>query len=190
MQLPLKKHVYLENLERNVFSRQLFHCLHSEKPFTASFKCLGLNMRAITPWRLLPKPLSTDEAWHIFFFLSQILSSVFRVSRPRVTLVQRQRTRGVPENQILHFYSVTHKTASQAFLLWKDFLKALEGKKRGHRTRSVNTSPLSQGGLLQRSQCPFTHQFTLSSTLHSSSAPGVLPRKPVINQSWTESSMK
>lgn len=130
MQLPLKKHVYLENLERNVFSRQLFHCLHSEKPFTASFKCLGLNMRAITPWRLLPKPLSTDEAWHIFFFFkSQILSSVFRVSRPRVTLVQRQRTRGVPENQILHFYSVTHKTASQAFLLWKDFLKALEGKK-------------------------------------------------------------
>lgn len=37
-----------KTLREMFFSRQLFHCLHSEKPFTASLKCLGLNMRAIT----------------------------------------------------------------------------------------------------------------------------------------------
>lgn len=117
-------------LREMFFSRQLFHCLHSEKPFTASLKCLGLNMRAITHWCLLPKPLSTDEAWHIFFLKkSQILSSVFRVSRPCVTSVQRQRTRGVPENQILHFYSVNHSVASISAV--EGFFEGTGGKKKG-----------------------------------------------------------
>lgn len=140
---------------------------------------------------LTPSAKATFYRWslaHLLFKKSQILSSVFRVSRPCVMSVQRQRTRGVPENQILHFYSVNHSVASISAV--EGFFEGTGGKKRGHRTRSVNTSPLSQGGLLQRSQCPFTHQFTLSSTLHSSSAPRVLPRKPAINQSWTESSIK
>lgn len=139
---------------------------------------------------LTPSAKATFYQWslaHLLFKKSQILSSVFRVSRPCVMSVQRQRTR-VPENQILHFYSVNHSVASISAV--EGFFEGTGGKKRGHRTRSVNTSPLSQGGLLQRSQCPFTHQFTLSSTLHSSSAPRVLPRKPAINQSWTESSIK
>lgn len=43
--------------------------------------------------------------------------------------VQRQRTRGVPENQILHFYSVNYSVASISAV--EGFFEGTGGEKKG-----------------------------------------------------------
>lgn len=64
------------------------------------------------------------------------------------------------------------------------------GEKRGTKSKIFEQPLLSQEGVLQRSQCPFTnlHWSALSNVVHAS---GDLPRNPaIINQPWTESKVK
>lgn len=133
-------------------------------------------MRAIIHWRLLPDPLFTI----LFWVQSQILCSVFRVPRPRVVLLQRQRPREVVEKSdspLLFSHSEDiQDSAVERFCCGRSFLKAVMGGG-GDRTRSEQPL-LSQGGVFQRSQCPFTHQFALISTLHSCLCTRTFAQKP------------
>lgn len=97
---------------------------------------------------------------------SQILSSVYTVSKPRVDVASKTKAQGSPGKvRSCSFMQSLGRQCRGEFLLWQDFSESTEREKKGHRPRSVNR--LSQRGLFQRSQCPFTYQFTLISTLQS-----------------------
>ncbi len=147
-------------------------------------------MRAIIHWRLLPEPLFTI----LFWVQSQILSSVLRVSRPRVMLLQRQRPReDVEKSDSPLLFSNSEDiqdSAAERFCCGRSFLKALGGVKRGHRTRSVNSL------YFPREEFSKGHSAHSHTNLHWSAlstvvyAPGVLPRYPAINQPRTGSNIK
>lgn len=83
-------------------------------------------------------------------------------------------------SQILRFYSVTRKTVLQSVSAVAGlffFFESTGGKKRT-RNKISEQPALSQGGVFQRSQCPFTHQFTLISTLHSCLCTRSFAQKP------------
>ena len=94
--------------------------------------------------------------------------------------------KGPEKSEPLLLFSHSEDSAAKRFCCGRSFVKA-PGERRTQSEISEQP-PLSQRGLFQRSQCPFTHQFTLISSLrvlfmHQ----GVLPRNPAINQPSTES---
>lgn len=104
----------------------------------------------------------------------------FRVSRPCVVLLQRQRPSEVEEKSDSPLlFSHSEDSAAEHFCCGRSFLKALEGEKKKRTQNKISEQPLlSQGGAFQRSQCPFTHQFTLISTLHSCLCTRSFAQKP------------
>lgn len=144
-------------------------------------------MRAIIHWRLLPEPLFTI----LFRVPCQILSSVFRVSRPCVVLLQRQRPREVLEkSDSALLFSHSEDSAAERFCCGRSFLKAPGGGERGHGTRSVSSL------YFPREEFSKGHSAHSHTNLHWSAlstlvyAPGVLPRNSAINQPRTESNIK
>lgn len=83
-------------------------------------------------------------------------------------------------SQILRYYPVTLKTVlPSVFLLWQDFSESTGGGKKRTQNKICEQLLLSQGGVFQRSQCPFTHQFTLISTLRCCLCTRSFAQKPL-----------
>lgn len=133
-------------------------------------------MRAIIHWRLLPEPL--------FATLSQIPSSILRVSRPPCRVASKTKAQRSPGE--VRFSAINQSLWRQCcrafFCCGRTFLKAPGGEKRGHRTRSVNSF------YFPREEFSKGHSAHSHTNLHWSAlsavvyAPGVLPRNPFINQ--------
>lgn len=83
-------------------------------------------------------------------------------------------------SQILRYYPVTLKTVlPSVFLLWQDFSESTGWGKKRTQNKICEQLLLSQGGVFQRSQCPFTHQFTLISTLRCCLCTRSFAQKPL-----------